>query len=50
MNLDFNAIPEQVIPLFKGGAKEIAEGHEHQLVNDGAGPLVFLAVVPGPKA
>ena len=26
------------------------EGHENQLVNDGAEPLVFLAVVPGPKA
>ena len=111
MKLDFNAIPEQVIPRFKGGEKEIAarmfwdgstrimrarldpgatiglhrhednreiiyvlsghgtamcdgvpeplgpgdchfcpEGHEHQLVNDGAEPLVFLAVVPGPKA
>ena len=111
MKLDFNAIPEQVIPHFKGGEKEIAarmfwdgstrimrarldpgatiglhrhednreiiyvlsghgtamcdgvpeplgpgdchfcpEGHEHQLVNDGAEPLVFLAVVPGPKA
>ena len=111
MKLDFNAIPEQVIPHFKGGEKEIAarmfwdgstrimrarldpgatiglhrhennreiifvlsgrgtamtdgvpeplgpgdchfcpEGHEHQLVNDGTEPLVFLAVVPGPKA
>lgn len=36
MKLDFNAIPEQVIP--------------HFTVNDGIEPLVFLAVVPGPKA
>ena len=111
MKLDFNDIPEQVIPRFKGGEKEIAarmfwdgstrimrarldpgatiglhrhennreiiyvlsgrgtattdgvpeplgpgdchfcpEDHEHQLVNDGTEPLVFLAVVPGPKA
>ena len=33
-----------------GHAGGYTEGHEHQLVNDGAEPLVFLAVMPGPKA
>ena len=42
-----DGVPE---PLGPGDCHFCPEGHEHQLVNDGTGPLVFLAVVPGPKA
>ena len=110
MKLDFNDVPEQALPHFKGGEKEYVarmfwdgstrimrgrldpgasiglhrhdgsseaiyvlsgrgtatcdgvpeppgpgachfcpEGHEHTLVNDGAEPLVFFAVVPTVK-
>lgn len=49
MLIDFNAIPEAVVPHMRGGEKEVRHKKYqdgHSLMNDGDEDLEFLAVIP----